>query len=97
MDDSIIYTKRWPGEAENQHRQRHQELVHWIFDILAANNLYVKLEKCAFEQEEIEYLGVIVGKGKTQMDPKKLLAVASYLTPTDVTGVRAFLGLTGDW
>jgi hypothetical protein len=95
MDDGIIYTKRRPGETEAQHIQRHWELVHQIFDILAENDLYVKLEKCTFEQEEIEYLGVIIGKGKTCMDPKKLLAVTNYPTPTTVTDVWAFLGLTG--
>jgi hypothetical protein len=78
-----------------QHIQQHRELVHWIFDILMANDLYVKLEKCAFKQEEIEYLGVIIGKGKTRMDPKKLMAVANYPVPTTVMDVRAFLGLTG--
>jgi hypothetical protein len=95
MDDGIIYTKRQPGETENQHRQWHQELVHHIFNILEENNLYVKPEKCAFEQEEIEYLGIIIGKGKTHMDPKKLLAVVNYLTPTTVMDVHVFLGLTG--
>jgi hypothetical protein len=70
-------------------------LVHRIFDILAANDLYVKPEKCAFKQEEIKYLGVIVGKGKTHMDPKKLLAVTNYPTLTTMMDVCAFLGLTG--
>jgi hypothetical protein len=62
---------------------------------LEANDLYVKPEKCAFKQEEMEYLGIIVGKGKTRMDPKKLLAVANYPTPVNVTDVCTFLGLTG--
>jgi hypothetical protein len=48
-----------------------------------------------FEQEEIEYLGVIIRKGKTYMDPKKLQAVAMYLTPCNLTDVQAFLGFTG--
>jgi hypothetical protein len=95
MDDGIIYMKKQPGESENQHRTWHWELIHCIFDILEANDLYIKPEKCAFKQEEIEYLGVIVGKGKTRMDPKKLLAVANYPTPTNITDVHAFLGLTG--
>jgi hypothetical protein len=42
----------------------------------------------------MEYLGVIVGKGKTCMDLKKLMAVANYPTPKNVTDVSAFLGLT---
>jgi hypothetical protein len=95
MDDGIIYTKRRPGEMENQHRQWHRELVHQIFNILAVNNLYIKPEKCTFEQEEMEYLGIIVGKGKTHMDPKKLMAVANYPMPTNVTDICTFLRLTG--
>jgi hypothetical protein len=95
MDNGIIYTKRWPGEIEEQHWQQHQQLVHHIFDILKANDLYVKPEKCTFEQDKMEYLGIIVGKGKTCMDLKKLMAVASYPVPKNPTDVWAFLGFTG--
>jgi hypothetical protein len=95
MDDGIIYTKQRPGETENQHWQRHWELVHWIFNILEAHDLYVKLEKCAFEQEEMEYLGVIVGKGKLWIDPKKLMVVANYPKPWTTTDIQAFLRFTG--
>jgi hypothetical protein len=93
MDNGIIYTKWWLGESENQHRARHWNLVHQVFNILEANDLYVKPEKCTFEQEEIKYLGIIVGKGCTRMDPKKLLAIANYPTPTNIMDVHAFLGL----
>jgi hypothetical protein len=60
-----------------------------------ANDLYVKPEKCAFKQEEMEYIGVIIGKGKTHMDPKKLMAIANYPMPTSVMDIHAFLGLMG--
>jgi hypothetical protein len=95
MDDGIIYTKQRPGKTEEQHWARHRELVHHIFDILEQNNLYVKPEKCTFEQKEMEYLGVIVGKGKMWMDPKKLLAVANYLEPKNTMDIWAFLGFMG--
>ena len=72
MDDGVIHTKRWSDETKEQHIARHHRYVHEIFDILAENDLYIKLEKCAFEQEEIEYLGVIVGRGQLCIDPKKL-------------------------
>jgi Reverse transcriptase (RNA-dependent DNA polymerase) len=81
MDDGIIYTKKNPEETEEQHIAWHRKLVHCIFDILEANDLYVKPEKCAFEQQEIEYLGVIIGKGHLKMDPKKLKGVADYARP----------------
>ena len=63
MDDRIIHTKRLPNETPEQHLKRHRKYVHEIFDILAENDLFIKPEKCAFEQEETDYLGVIVGKG----------------------------------
>jgi len=66
---------------EEQHLRQHHKLVHEMLDELEANDLYLKLEKCAFEQEEIEYLGVIVGKGHLHMDPKKLKGVADYPVP----------------
>jgi hypothetical protein len=94
MDDGIIYTKWWPGKTEEQHWQWHRELVHQIFDILEKHNLYVKLEKCTFKQEEMEYLRVIVGKCKTHIDPKKLMTMANYATPQNMMDVWAFLGFT---
>ena len=80
MDDGVIYTKQRLDETKEQHIARHWQYVHEIFDILAENNLYVKPEKCAFKQEEIKYLGVIIGKGRLRMDPKKLHAVLNYST-----------------
>jgi hypothetical protein len=95
MDNGIIYTKQQPGKMEEQHQYQHRELIHRIFNILEKHDLYIKLEKCAFEQEEMEYLGVIIGKGKIQMDPKKLMAVANYAMPQNMIYVHAFLGFMG--
>ena len=94
MDDSVIHTKQQPNKSKEQHIAQHCCYVHKIFDILAENNLYVKPEKCAFEQDKIEYLGVIVRKGQLCMDPKKLHTVLHYLTSQNATDVRAFLGFT---
>jgi len=60
---------------------RHKKHVHGILDKLEANDLYLKPEKCAFEQEEIEYLGIIVGKEQLGMDPKKLKGIMDYPIP----------------
>ena len=94
MDNGVIHTKQRSDETKEQHIEQHRRYVHKIFDILAENDLYVKPEKCTFEQEEIEYLGVIVGRGQLRMDPKKLHTVLNYPTPQNVTDIRAFLGFT---
>jgi len=93
IDNIVIHTKRRKDETKEQHLQWHHKLVHEMLDELEANDLYLKLEKCIFEQDKIEYLGVIVGKGHLHMDPKKLKGVADYPNPQNPTNVRAFLGL----
>ena len=37
--------------------------------------MYLKLEKCIFLAEEVEYLRMIVGKRGIQMNPVKLKAI----------------------
>src|SRR5258708_1153815 len=91
MDDLAIHTKRKLGETEEQHRERHRRLVHHVLDILEKHDLYLKPEKCSFEQEEIDYLGVIVGKDKLEMDPQKLSGVADWPIPKNPTDVHSFL------
>src|SRR6266446_5937189 len=62
---------------------------------LEQNDLYLKPEKCDFEQKQIDYLGVIVGNGQIQMDPKKLKGIADWPIPHNPTEIRKFLGFTG--
>jgi hypothetical protein len=95
MDDIAIHTKPLPHETPEEHVLRHRRLVHIVLDRLAANDLYLKPEKCQFEQQEIAYLGVRVGNGVLQMDPKKLTGVADWPQPRTPTEVRKFLGFTG--
>jgi hypothetical protein len=95
MDDIAIHTKPLPTETEGQHRTRHRRLTHHVLDRLEENDLYLKPEKCAFEQKEIDYLGVIVGRNSLRMDPKKLKGVADWPIPRNPTEIRQFLGFTG--
>ncbi len=62
---------------------------------LEQNDLYLKPKKCKFKKKEIDYLSVIVGNSKIQMDPKKLKGVANWPTPKTPTDIHKFLGFTG--
>ena len=95
MDDGVIHTKQLPHESKLEHLLRHRKYVHEIFDHLASLDLYLKPKKCQFEQEQIEYLGVIVGNGRKQMDISKTNAVSKWPRPKNVRDVRAVLGYTG--
>src|SRR3979490_1388641 len=50
----------------------HQKTVRRVLEILCSNNLYLKPEKCVFEQLEVEYLGLILSAVKVAMDPVKV-------------------------
>ena len=95
MDDMAIHTAKLLHETEEQHTQWHCTYVHRVLTKLEENDLYLKPEKCEFEKEEIEYLGVIVGKGHLKMSPKKLQGVADWLILKTPTEVQQFLGFTG--
>jgi len=95
MDDIAIHMKKYLNKSHQQHLERHRKCVHEILDKLEANDLYLKPKKCAFEQDKIKYLGVIIGKGQLCMDPKKLNRVTNYPVPLNPTDVQAFLGLCG--
>jgi hypothetical protein len=58
MDNMAIHTKHQPDETEDQHVQHHCSYVKRVLDKLLKHNLFLKLEKCAFEQPTIEFLGI---------------------------------------
>ena len=94
MDDMAIHTAKLPHETEEQHTQQHHTYIHRVLTKLEENDLYLKPEKCEFEKEEIEYLGVIVGRNHLKMSPKKLQGIADWPVPKTPTDVRQFLGFT---
>src|SRR5487761_1072742 len=95
MDDMAIHTSKRKDETEEQHLERHRSHVCIILAKLKEHNLFLKPEKCTYEQTSIEFLGVTVDEGTVQMDHKKVEKVQNWPTPTNVTEVRRFLGFTG--
>ena len=87
MDDMLIHT----SEDVDFHRR----CVHRVLDKLQKHDLFLKPEKCRFEQKTMEFLGVILEEGAIQMDPTKIKGVADWPVPQTVRDVRAFLGFTG--
>jgi len=59
---------------------------------LDKHGLSLNLEKCVFEQTEVEYLGLIIWHNELAMDPTKVEGLANWPTPQTVKQVRSFLG-----
>ena len=95
MDNMAIHTAKLPNKMDKQHLQRHCKLVKQVLAKLQEHNLFLKLEKCTFEQRAIEFLGVKVDQGTVQMDDTKIAKVKNWMTPHNMTEVHKFLGFTG--
>jgi len=63
-----------------------------VMDQLCENKLYLCDEKCEFEKEHIEYLGVIILHNKVEMDPVKVAGVTKWPMPTCKKEVQLFIG-----
>ena len=70
----------------------HKAVVHDVLALLKEHDLYLKPKKCTFHSSSVNYLGVILEKGVTHMDPVKISGIKDWPTPTKVRDVRSFLG-----
>ena len=84
MDDILIHA----GTKEELETRTKQVLDR----LKMKHDLYLKLEKCKFCVQEIDFLGTIVMKDTIKMDPIKLAGIRDWPTPTTVKQVRSFLG-----
>jgi transposase InsO family protein len=85
MDDILIFT--------NGTRRDHMDKVRRVLRALAAAGLYLDPKKCAFMVKEVKYIGFIVKAGEgIACDPEKLRAIREWTAPSNIRGVRSFLG-----
>ena len=85
MDDLLIFSP-----YETNHVERTWQILQQMTEL----DLHLKLEKCTFAAQEVEYLGMIVQPNQLAMDPVKLNGIAKWPTPTKVKNIRSFLGFT---
>jgi len=84
MDNVLIGTEMEEG---------HNELVEEVLKRLEENDLYVKPEKCAWKIQKVNFLGIVMGQGKIEMEEDKVVGVLNWPVPKTVRDVRKFLGL----
>ena len=84
MDDMGIHTK--------DDLAHHHERTKRVLQRLREHGLTVKLSKTVFDAPKMEFLGLIIGQGKVEMDKKKLKAIEKWKPPMTVKGVRSFTG-----
>ena len=86
LDDILIFSST---------REQHYTDLDQVLTRLEEHKLHVKYSKCTFGEEEVEFLGHLVGGGKIKPDPSKLKTVSEWPTPQTPKDIRSFLGLAG--
>ena len=84
LNNILVYSKD-PKE--------HDHHVKLVLQKLEEYFLKVDLDKSEFDQEEVEFLGHIIGKNGIRMDPRKVQSVLEWPTPENLKDLQAFLGL----
>ena len=83
MDDVLVFAETI---------EECQERTKRVLERMKEEDLHLKLAKCAFDQTEVEYLGLVVRNGEVLMDLTKLKAVEQWEPPKSVKAVRSFIG-----
>ena len=73
----------------------HLDHVQKALEILRHHQFFIKLSKCAFGQQALEYLGHIVTPQGVKVDQGKIATMLNWPRPTNVSELHGFLGLTG--
>ena len=83
LDNILIYSM----DLED-HCNVVRKVLHWLRE----HNLFLRPEKCEFEQTSVEYLGLVISEGTVHMDEVKVKAIAEWPAPKNLHKLRGFLG-----
>ncbi|KAI0991812.1 hypothetical protein K3495_g16375, partial [Podosphaera aphanis] len=85
VDDFLIYAQ--------SKQELHQRTVNTLKRLIQ-NNLYCKLSKCAFELDEVDFLGFVISKGGLKISPTRISTITEWPVPQNLQQVQQFLGFT---
>jgi hypothetical protein len=86
MDDILIATLN--------DLPQHQQIVREVLDVMRKESFFLKVAKCEFEKQRVEYLGLILDGNMIKPDPVKVNGLKAWpQTLKTVSEVRSTLGL----
>ena len=84
MDDILIF-----GATQSQHDGRIREMLRRLHK----ENVTLNSKKCQFSVQEVKFLGQTINESGISPDQDKVKAIIDMPEPTDVSGIRRFLGM----
>jgi hypothetical protein len=85
VDDINIHSQTW-----EEHLTHLKVVLTQLWEV----NLKLNPKKCSFGAQHIVFLGHVMTRLSSYLDPKKVQVVKDFLVPKSVINVRAFFGLT---
>lgn len=83
LDDVIVFS---PTVDEHLNR------LELVLNRFQNEGLKIKLQKCHFFQQEVQYLGHVISSKGVSTDPKKISAVTNWPVPNTLSELKSFLG-----
>uniref|UniRef100_A0AAG5DQM8 Reverse transcriptase domain-containing protein n=1 Tax=Anopheles atroparvus TaxID=41427 RepID=A0AAG5DQM8_ANOAO len=83
MDDIII---------GGRNQKEHDEVLKQTLQRIQDSGFTIRAEKCTFNEKQIRYLGHVIDSNGIRPDPAKVAAIIHMPAPSDISGVRSFLG-----
>lgn len=90
-DDILIYGE---GTTEEEALQDHDRNLLQLMQRCKEKNIKLNKEKVKLRSKEVPFMGHVITSEGLKADPEKIRAVQEMPTPTDVAGVRRFIGFT---
>ena len=83
-DDILVYSSN---------TEEHLQHLNSVFSSLRRQNCYIKISKCKFAMESLDYLGFIISENTLSKSPSKINAILHASKTRTVKDVRSFLGI----
>ena len=85
LDDILVYSKN-----DVDHEKHVRQVLQWLQE----NKLYIRLSKCTFFTNTIEYLRYIIGPDGIKLNLELVKAIFNFLQLWTLKELQSFLGLT---
>src|SRR5205823_6123888 len=83
LDDILIYSNNF---------EDHVRHVRRVLELLRANGLYAKAEKCEFHVMSVDFLGFVISPEGISMDPSRVSTIQEWPAPRSIRDIQVFLG-----
>ena len=84
MDDILVF-----GAT----REEHDERLQAVLSVIKSKGMKLNKAKCLFGQDELPFMGHIVGRDGVKPDPEKVAAICKLPAPQNQTELRRIIGM----